>query len=206
MRSVLVILAAIVVTVVAGGPAAVPEHSQAADRSTDRFIQRIAAGRRQRGRPTRVYVVQMADQPGHQLCRRRRRNREDGARVRRAIQRAVEPEPDVCPSILRRSRMPCSRESAPADRKIYSYRHAMNGFAARLSRRPGGRNAAQEQVGEERLGRPARCGLTPTTPRHFSGAERQRKACARGMRNLRGKGVIIGMIDTGAVQEHPEFR
>ena len=62
MRSVLVILAAIVATVVSGGPAAA-QFTRKQPNSDKARMQRIAAGMAAERKATKVYVVQMAAKP-----------------------------------------------------------------------------------------------------------------------------------------------
>lgn len=89
-----------------------------------------------------------------------------------------------------------------SDKKIYSYVHTLNGFAAKLTAGQAAKLRKDKsvlRVWEDRRipvdtnNTPSYLGITNTT---------------RGLRNafnLTGEGVIIGVIDSGAVQEHPSF-
>ncbi|MBT8100610.1 MAG: S8 family serine peptidase, partial [Gammaproteobacteria bacterium] len=89
-----------------------------------------------------------------------------------------------------------------ADRKVYSYCHALNGFAAKLTAAEAAQlrgNKAVANVWEdyaydlETNNSPEFLGLNDKT----SGLHERY--------DLRGEDIIVGVMDTGAVQEHPSF-
>ncbi len=88
------------------------------------------------------------------------------------------------------------------DRKVYSYRHAFNGFAARLTAEEAQKlsgNKAVLQVWEDR-----EMSLDTNNSPAFLGLL-DRKEGLRSRHHLRGENVVIGIIDSGAIQEHPSF-
>ena len=205
MRSMLVVLAAIAATVVSGGPAAAEQARKApalnAPIATKAQMQRIARGYAAANRTTKVYVVQMAGEPA--------------ARYAGGISGFAKSAPAYGQRYDARSgeaQMYAARLGAQQDallrsvgageRKIYSYRHAMNGFAARLSSLEAAKlrkNKAVQSVWEDKKMRLD----TNNTPTFLGLLDKQEGLRAK--HKLRGKGVIIGMMDSGAVQEHPSF-
>ncbi|OWM71945.1 subtilisin-like protease SBT1.2 [Punica granatum] len=89
----------------------------------------------------------------------------------------------------------------PRQRMLYSYQHVLSGFAARLA--PEEVSAMQAKEGFM-WARPQKVHklLTTHTP-SFLGLQQQ--VGLWGSSNL-GKGVIIGVLDTGVLPNHPSFR
>ncbi len=87
-------------------------------------------------------------------------------------------------------------------RKIYSYRHTFNGFAARLTAAEAEKlsgNKTVLQVWEDRA-----ISLDTNNSPTFLGLL-DRHEGLRGRFRLKGEDIVIGMLDSGAVQEHPSF-
>ncbi|MFK8052203.1 MAG: S8 family serine peptidase [Woeseiaceae bacterium] len=88
------------------------------------------------------------------------------------------------------------------DRKIYNYCHTMNGFAARLTADEVSALQANDQVASviQDYSVDINTNDTPT----FLGLNDRRDGL-RKRQQLRGDDIIVGILDTGAVQEHPSF-
>lgn len=150
---------------------------------------------------TKVYVVQMAAKPGigyqGSVAGFAKTAPAPGARydsrssqVQMYAQHLAAEQDSVLASI------------GAGNRKIYSYRHVLNGFAARLTAAEAGRlrkNKAVLHVWEDRA-IPVETNNSPK----FLGLLSKEKGL-REKFGLRGKHVVIGIIDSGAVQEHPSF-
>ncbi len=94
------------------------------------------------------------------------------------------------------------RDVGAAGAKIYSYRHAMNGFAARLTD-----EQAQSLRGNKKVAavwEDYSVDVTTNNSPEFLGLL-DRKEGLRKRLGLKGEDVIVGILDTGAVQEHPSF-
>lgn len=87
-------------------------------------------------------------------------------------------------------------------RKIYSYQHAFNGFAARLTAEQAQKLAGNKEV--KRVWEDRAISLDTNNSPTFLGLL-NKKDGLRARFGLRGENIVIGVIDTGIVQEHPSF-
>ncbi len=89
-----------------------------------------------------------------------------------------------------------------SDRKIYSYCHTMNGFAVQLS--PGEAEALRRSGDVLNVWEDYSVQVDTADTPDFLGLNDRRGGLRRDL-GLRGENVIVGVLDTGAVQEHPSF-
>ncbi|MGH7944735.1 MAG: S8 family serine peptidase, partial [Opitutaceae bacterium] len=193
-------MAAIAATVAAGGPAAAQNFrkSLTADQAS---ALRLAEGQATESRSTKVYVVQMAAKPGISY----KGGAADFART--APEAGAKYDARSSQAQMYTEHLVAQQDSLLASigagsRKIYSYRHALNGFAARLTAGEAAtlkKNKAVLNVWEDRKMR-----VDTNNSPQFLGLLDPKNGL-RTKHGLRGKGIIIGMLDTGAVQEHPSF-
>lgn len=203
MRSAFVVLAAIVATVIAGGPAAAAEKVQFRTQPTAAQAARLrlAATSASERNVVKTYIVQMGAEPA--------------IRYQGGIAGIAKTAPAPGEKYNARSseaQMYSARIGQQQDAVlarvgassglVYSYRHVFNGFAARMT----GAQAAKlrgdktvRQVWEDQ----AIPLDTDNSPR-FLGILNKKEGL-RAKRGLRGEGIIIGDIDSGIVQEHPSL-
>jgi hypothetical protein len=94
-------------------------------------------------------------------------------------------------------------EIGAADRKIYSYRYALNGFAARLSAAEASRLAQHPEV--DRIWADTEQHVQADDTAVFLGLLDQDGGLRADLK-LRGDGIIIGVIDSGIAPNHPSMR
>jgi len=88
------------------------------------------------------------------------------------------------------------------DRKIYSYSHAMNGFAAELTAKEVAALRKRNDVAMVFEDYAYEINTNDTSD--FLGLNDRRDGLRRQL-NLKGEDIVIGVIDTGAVPQHPSF-
>ena len=200
MRSVLVVLAAVAATTISAAPVAAKELQKPQPVSAATAKRLATAMTEARG--SKVYIVRMAAQPAASYkgglsgfartgaARGERYNAHSGQSE--AYTRMLQSEQDALLASV----------GASSERKIYSYVHSMNGFAARLSAAEAAKLRKDKRVlnvWEDKLLRPD----TNNSPA-FLGITNPNNGL-RGALGLTGENVIIGVVDTGIVQEHPSF-
>ncbi|MEZ5499783.1 MAG: S8 family serine peptidase [Steroidobacteraceae bacterium] len=151
--------------------------------------------------PTRVYVVQMAGEPsisyqggevGFEATAPRRGERYNSrlAKVRNYTEHLRDKQDRALSAV------------GASSRKVYSYSHAFNGFAARLTAVEAEKlrgNKDVMNVWEDRA-----VDLDTNNSPEFLGLL-DRKDGLRTRLGLKGEDIVIGVLDSGAVQEHPSF-
>jgi subtilisin family serine protease len=202
MRSVFVILAAVAATAIAGGPAAAAEPKFRGQPSPQQAARlRLSDAELARSGETKVFIVQMAGDPairyqggvsGFAKSAPEKGQRYD-ARSSQA-QMYVERLGQQQDAVL-------ARVGASAG-KIYSFRHVFNGFAARMTPLQAARLRKDKsvlQVWEDQA-----MALDHDNSPRFLGLLNKGQGL-RARHGLRGEDIIIGVMDSGIVQEHPSL-
>ncbi|MEO0345764.1 MAG: S8 family serine peptidase [Pseudomonadota bacterium] len=151
--------------------------------------------------PMRTYIVQLPDAPGASYEGgvagfaptapvAGQAYNADAPHVQAYTTRLVAQHDDVLASL------------GASDRKIYSYRHALNGFAARLT--PGEAETLKRSGGIAAVWEDYAVDVDTNDTSDFLGLNDRREGL-RAALGMTGEDVIIGVLDTGAIQEHPSF-
>ena len=209
MRSMLVVLAAIAATVIAGVVRPLPIPTRRAPDARRASALRLDASQAITGhyRP-RCTWCRCAAKPAITYHRAdSRRILEDRTGQGRALQLAPAGGAAVLGSPHRAAGTRCCGRSAPATARLCSYTHALNGFAAKADALRGGA-APERQVRVARVG-----GSGPDARREQLSPPQFLGAPERDRGGLRGRwaacaalGIIIGVIDTGRRAGASELR
>ncbi|HET8692400.1 MAG TPA: S8 family serine peptidase [Steroidobacteraceae bacterium] len=203
MRSFLVLLAAVAATMVAGGPAAAADRPQfkkppsAEVAAKLRFKASEIAARNE----VKTYIVQMAADPAI-----RYQGGVPGFRKSAAGKgeqyNARTPEAQSYAARLGQEQDRLLARVGAASGKIYSYRHVFNGFAARMTGWQADKLRSDKAV--LRVWEDQHFALDTDNSPRFMGILDKKKGL-RAKHGLRGEDVIIGVLDSGIVQEHPSL-
>jgi subtilisin family serine protease len=200
MRAVLVVLAAMAATVVAGGPAAAQNIRQIPSAELASKL-RLDPASKINSRATKVYVVQMAAKPAVSYAGGIAGYAKTApAAGQRFNARSKEVQSYAQHLVAEQDRALAS--VGASSRRIYSYRYAMNGFAARLTEAEAAKLSKDKMV--LNVWEDQKVKLDTNNSPRFLGLLNKQKGL-RSKRKLRGEGVIVGMMDSGAIQEHPSF-
>ncbi len=200
IRSLLVVVAAMAATVVSGGAVAANQMRKPPSASEIAKL-RLSAAELAKRQTSKVYIVQMAAKPAASyqgnIAGYAKTAAPAGQRYNAHTSQA-----EMYAHRLESQHDTLLASVGASGSKIYSYVHALNGFAARLT--PGQVTKLRKSKSVLRVWEDKRMALdTNNTPR-FLGLTNK----ANGLRaalGLTGEDVIIGMIDSGIVQEHPSF-
>lgn len=202
MRSAIIALAAAAATVIAGSPAIAAEskfRAQPAAQQAARLRLDTSASENRGG--SKMFIVQMAADPA--------------IRYQGGIAGFAKSAPDKGQRYDARTsqaQMYTERLGQQQDAvlarvgasggKVYSFRHVFNGFAARMTPQQAAKLRKDKsvlQVWEDR----AMAMDTDNSPRFLGILDK--KNGLRAKHGLRGEDIIIGVLDSGIVQEHPSL-
>lgn len=199
-RAVLVVFATMAAIAISGGPAVAGDFRKMPAASAARKLHLSPAEIAARS-GSNVYIVQLAEKPAS-AYQGGIAGFSKSAPAKGQRYNAHSGEAQAYAARLVQKQDALLRTVGASDKKIYSYVHAMNGFAAKLTRSQAAK--LQKSKGVLKVWQDRRIPVdTNNTPSYLGLTNAD-----HGLRNalgLTGEGVIIGVIDSGAVQEHPSL-
>ena len=202
MRSAFVVLAAIAMTVIVGAPAAAaePEFRNPPAAQKGAMLRLSTAAVADRG-STRVFIVQMAGDPAI------RYQGDVSGFAKSAPAKGQRYDARSSQAQMYTERLGQEQDAVLArvgasGGKIYSFRHALNGFAARMTAQQAAKLRKDKNV--LRVWEDQAMPLDTDNSPRFLGLLNETNGL-RTKHGLRGKDVIIGVLDSGIVQEHPSL-
>jgi subtilisin family serine protease len=202
MRSAFIALAAAAATVIAGSPAIAAEpkfRAQPAAQQAARLRLDASASENRGG--SKVYIVQMAADPAIRyqggIAGFAKSAPEKGERYNARTSQA-----QMYAERLGQQQDAVLARVGASGGKVYSFRHVFNGFAARMTPQQAAKLRKDKsvlQVWEDQ----AMALDTDNSPRFLGILDK--KNGLRSKHGLRGEDIIIGVLDSGIVQEHPSL-
>ncbi len=202
MRSVFIVLAAVAATAIAGGPAAAAEPKFRGQPSPQQAARlRLSDADVARSGETKVFIVQMAGDPAIRY--------QGGVSgfAKSAPEKGQRYDARSSQALMYTERLGQQQDAVLArvgasSGKIYSFRHVFNGFAARMTPQQAARLRKDKSV--LRVWEDQAMALDTNNSPRFLGLLDEKGGLRRDL-GLRGKNVIIGVLDSGIVQEHPSL-